>query len=67
MDIEGAEADVIPQANTYLKSCRVVIVETHDWACGKDGTEACRQAMREAGLVYQETEGDTEAWVRPNA
>lgn len=66
MDIEGAEADVIPYAGNYLKSCRIVIVETHDWACGHKGTEACRQAMRAAGLVYQETEGDTEAWVRPN-
>lgn len=66
VDIEGAEADVIPYAAAFLKSCRVVIVETHDWACGKEGTEACREAMRSAGLVYQETEGDTEAWIRPS-
>lgn len=66
MDIEGAEGDVIPPAAEFLSKCRLVIVETHDWACGPRKTDECREAMRSAGLVYRETEGQTEAWIRPD-
>lgn len=65
IDIEGAEADVIPPATDFLKNCRLVVVETHDWACGVERTEECRRTLSAAGLVYAATEGDTEAWVRP--
>jgi FkbM family methyltransferase len=66
MDIEGAEADVIPPSGEFLKTCRLVVVETHDWACGADRTEECRKAMRDAGLIYAATEDATEAWIRPD-
>lgn len=66
MDIEGAEADVIPPSIEFLKTCRLVVVETHDWACGKERTEECRKAMAAAGLQYAATEAVTEAWIRPD-
>lgn len=65
MDIEGAEADVIPPSAEFLSKCRLVVWETHDWACGAHRTEECRLALNQAGLEYLETEGDTEAWARP--
>lgn len=64
MDIEGAEADVIPPAVDFLKKCRLVVVETHDWACGAERTEECRRAMTAAGLKHVATEDATEAWLR---
>lgn len=66
MDIEGAEADVIPPAAEFLAKCRLVVVETHDWACGAERTEECRRAMSAAGLKHVATEDATEAWVRPD-
>jgi FkbM family methyltransferase len=65
MDIEGAEADVIPPALDFLKTCRLIVLETHDWACGKDRTDECRKTLAEAGLQRVAIEADTEAWVRP--
>jgi FkbM family methyltransferase len=65
MDIEGGEADVIPPSKVFLSGCRVVIWETHAWACGTDRTEECRKSLAEAGLVHVASSGDTEAWVRP--
>jgi FkbM family methyltransferase len=64
MDIEGGEVQVIPPAVEFLKTCRLVVWETHDWACGKDGTDKCRAALAEAGLVHVATEDATEAWLR---
>ncbi|MEX1114484.1 MAG: FkbM family methyltransferase [Akkermansiaceae bacterium] len=66
IDIEGAEADVIPPSLEFLKICRLVVVETHDWACGAERTEECRKTLATAGLKYAATEEDTEAWVRPD-
>jgi len=66
MDIEGAEADVIPPAAVFLAGCRLVVVETHDWACGAERTEECRRAMSAAGLKHVATEDATEAWLRPD-
>ena len=64
MDIEGGESDVIPPSVDFLSKCRVVVWETHDWACGADKTEECRKALAAAGLKHVATEGDTEAWLR---
>ena len=64
MDIEGGEVDTIPHSLEFLKRCRLVIWETHDWACGPEATQRCRDTLAAAGLRYIETEGDTEAWVR---
>lgn len=64
MDIEGAEAEVIPPAIDFLKKCRLVIWETHDWACGSEATQRCRDTLELAGLRYIETAEDTEAWAR---
>lgn len=66
MDIEGAEADVIPPSHEFLKTCRLVVVETHDWACGADRTEECRRVLSAAGLKHVATEDATEAWLRQN-
>jgi len=64
MDIEGGEVDVIPPALEFLKSCRLVIWETHDWACGAESTQKCRDTLIEAGLTHVGTEDVTEAWLR---
>lgn len=66
MDIEGGEIDVIPHALEFLKTCRLVIWETHDWACGVDGTQKCRDTLMESGLTHMATEDMTEAWIRQN-
>lgn len=66
MDIEGGEVDTIPFSIEFLKQCRLVVWETHDWACGAEATQRCRDALTAAGLSYLETEGDTEAWLRLN-
>lgn len=64
MDIEGGECDVIPPSGDFLAKCRLVVWETHDWACGADKTEECRKTLAAAGLRHVATEGDTEAWLR---
>lgn len=64
MDIEGGEVEAIPPALEFLKRCRLVIWETHDWACGAEATQRCRDALADAGLKYVETAEDTEAWLR---
>jgi FkbM family methyltransferase len=66
MDIEGSEADVIPPSADFLANCRLVVVETHDWACGVEKTEECRKALAAAGLKHVATEDATEAWLRPD-
>ena len=66
VDIEGGEAEVLPPSGEFLAKCRVVVWETHDWACGVERTEACRRALADVGLKYVATAGDTEAWVRPD-
>ncbi|MEK7950827.1 FkbM family methyltransferase [Luteolibacter soli] len=65
MDIEGGEADVIPPSIEFLSKCRLVIWETHDWACGKEKTDECRRVLSAAGLKYEATADATEAWIRP--
>jgi FkbM family methyltransferase len=65
MDIEGGEVDTIPYSIEFLKKVRLVVFETHDWACGSDGTQRCRDALVAAGLKHVGTEGHTEAWLRP--
>ncbi len=66
MDIEGAETEVIPPAVEFLRKCRLVVWETHDWACGPEATQRCRDALKIAGLEYVRTAEDTEAWIRKN-
>jgi FkbM family methyltransferase len=64
MDIEGGEVEALPSAPEFLKKCRLVIWETHDWACGAEATQLCRDALAEAGLRHVKTAEDTEAWLR---
>lgn len=64
IDIEGAEREAFETAREMLKSCRVVIVELHDWAIGTEGVERCRQILRDAGLTFKKSAGITEAWQR---
>ena len=64
MDIEGAETEIIPPSLEFLKKCRLVIWETHDWACGTEATKKCRDALSLAGLKYAKAAEDSEAWIR---
>jgi len=64
MDIEGSEAEAIPPAVELLKSYRLVILETHDWAVGAEATQKCRETLKTAGLRHIDTVDATEAWSR---
>ena len=64
IDIEGSEREVFESSADVLKKYRVVIVELHDWAIGKDGVERCRQILRDSGMVFVEGAGIVEVWRR---
>jgi len=64
IDIEGSELEVLESGRDILAKYRLVIIEMHPWAIGEEGVSRCRDILKEAGLVYQATAGDTEAWVR---
>jgi FkbM family methyltransferase len=50
MDIEGAEAKLLPKA--HLRTLRAVIVELHPQTIGKRGIKLIFGAMQKAGLIY---------------
>ncbi len=64
IDIEGAEIEAFETSTATLARSRLVIVELHEWAIGASKVERCRQLLREAGLVFRERLGITEAWER---
>ncbi|MGR3758846.1 FkbM family methyltransferase [Roseobacteraceae bacterium NS-SX3] len=49
-DIEGAEADLLPQMD--LAGLRAVVIETHPQWIGKDGIRKVFRCLDEAGLVF---------------
>ena len=64
MDIEGAELEAFQAAGDVLQEYRVVIVELHEWAIGKDKVEQCRELLRRNGLRFKDRAGIVEAWQR---
>lgn len=50
VDIEGAEAHLIPHAD--LSTVRLVVIELHPQWIGEAGTHAVFKAMMDAGLTY---------------
>ena len=65
IDIEGSELEVFEASRDLLQKYRLVIAELHPWAIGEAGVQRCRDILTEAGLVYQDRAGITEAWQRP--
>jgi FkbM family methyltransferase len=65
IDIEGSECDVFEDSRDLLKRYRLVVVELHEFAIGKEKVERCREILRECGLQLVEQAGITEAWQRP--
>jgi FkbM family methyltransferase len=64
MDAEGAEYDVLEQAEELMKSYRLAVIEFHPWIIGEDKTQRCRQILKNAGLRQLGASGTTEAWCR---
>ncbi len=67
MDVEGSELEILSAASQQLLNCRLVIVELHDWAIGKEGVQSCRKILRNAGLKFERSLGLTDAWRREDA
>jgi FkbM family methyltransferase len=64
MDIEGAEGDVLEEAQDSLPNYRLAVIEFHDWIIGETKAAACRQILAKSGLHLVKKSGFTEAWQR---
>lgn len=64
IDIEGSELEVFSSSRDQLARYRLVIVELHEWAIGKEGVDRCREILAASGLTFRKCVGITEAWQR---
>lgn len=64
VDVEGSEREIFEESRELLKQYRLIIVELHDFAIGREGVERCRQLLKESGLQQVGQAGITDAWVR---
>jgi FkbM family methyltransferase len=64
MDVEGSELDILEGSPELIARYRLIIVELHEWAIGKEGVECCRELLRSGGLNLVRRAEITEAWER---
>lgn len=64
MDVEGSELDVLRSSHDLIGRYRLVVIELHEWAIGKENVELCRELLRAGGLRFAKRAGITEAWAR---
>jgi FkbM family methyltransferase len=64
MDVEGAEGDVLQEAQDLLSNYRLAIIEFHDWIAGESKIAMCRQILEKSGLRLVGKSGFTEVWQR---
>jgi FkbM family methyltransferase len=64
MDVEGSELDIFEGSPELIARYRLVIVELHEWAIGKEKVERCRELLRAGGLNLVRQAEITEAWER---
>jgi FkbM family methyltransferase len=64
MDIEGAELEMLQASRDLLAHYRVVIIELHEFAIGKEGVEQCRRVLSDVGFTFVKAAGLTEVWER---
>ena len=64
MDVEGSELEVLEGSQELIGRYRLVIVELHEWAIGKEKVERCRELLRAGGLHLVRRAEITEAWER---
>ena len=64
MDVEGSELDILEGSPEIIARSRLIIVELHEWAIGKEKVERCRELLRSGGLNLVRRVEITEAWER---
>ena len=64
MDIEGAEADVVPAALRALPALRRIVLEQHPAIIGADAVERLREELRAHGFACIDRLRDVECWTR---